>query len=352
MRILSNKIARLAAMLAGGSKNLLVLSHYNPDGDAVGASLAWMRMLEALGHNVTCVVPNKYPYFLDWMAGIDRIRVFAQKGHEAEISEAVARAEVIFCLDFNTIERLENFTDTVVGNTTAKKVLIDHHLDPPGYYDLSFSCPDASSTSEIVFHLISRLAGVEAIERDMATALYVGITTDTGNFSYGFLTPELFRAVGVLVKKGIDIPYINYRIYNSYNEWRVRLLGYAIGPKMEMLEKGQAALISLKESELHRFHFKQGDSEGFVNYPLSIATVKMSALFLQTNRFIRVSLRSRGEVDVNLFARRYFNGGGHKNAAGGKSTVSMEETLEHYRRSVAEYFRDEGIAKMKYEEKT
>jgi phosphoesterase RecJ-like protein len=338
-------------MLDGGPKNLLVVSHYNPDGDAIGAALTWMRTLESMGHRVTCVVPNKYPYFLDWMAGIDRVKVYAERGHTAEIREAVTGADVIFCLDFNTIERLENFTETVVGNTTAAKILIDHHLDSPDYYDLSFSYPDACSTSYIVFGLIAKLTGTAAIDRDMATALYVGIMTDTGNFSYGFLTPDLYRAVAVLVEKGIDIPYINYKIYNSYSEWRVRLLGYAIGPKMEMLEKGQAALISLKESELHRFHFKQGDSEGFVNYPLSIAKVKMSALFLQTNRFIRVSLRSRGDVDVNLFARRYFGGGGHKNAAGGKSMASMEETLEHYRRSVAEFFRHEGIAGMKYEEK-
>jgi phosphoesterase RecJ-like protein len=177
----------------------------------------------------------------------------------------------------------------------------------------------------------------------MGTALYVGMMTDTGNFSFSFLTPDLFRVVASLVEKGIDIPYINFKVYNSYTEGRVRLLGYALGPKMDVFENGQAACISLTESELRRFRFKQGDSEGFVNYPLSIETVKMSALLLENHKFIRISLRSRGDVDVNAFARRYFDGGGHKNAAGGKSTDTMEKTIERYKRAVAEFFREENI---------
>lgn len=327
---------------SGVTKNILVLSHYNPDGDAIGSSIAWARALTAMGHNVTCVVPNKYPYFLDWMPGIELIKVYSEG--DGALKDAIAAAEVIFCLDFNAIDRLEGFAEAVKTNTTARKVLIDHHLEPPtGVYDVMFSHPDACSTSYIVYHLIARLCSTDAIDRDMAAAMYVGIMTDTGNFSFSFLTPGLYRAVAVLAEKGIDIPAINTRVYNSYSEWRVRLLGYAIGPKMEMLEGGQAAFISLRESELHRYHFKQGDSEGFVNYPLSIAKVKMSVMLLETNRFIRVSLRSRGDVDVNLFARRYFEGGGHKNAAGGRSLRSMDETVAHLKSSIREFFRTENI---------
>lgn len=317
--------------------NVLVLSHYNPDGDALGASIAWARVLEGMGHSVMCVVPNKFPYFLDWMPGIERIRIFTEHGDE--IRAAAAEADLVCCLDFNNISRLEGLSEAIEANTKAQKLLIDHHLDPPeGYFDLVFSYPHASSTSYIVFKLIVELVGVEAIDRDMATDLYVGMMTDTGNFSYSYLTPDLFRVVATLVERGIDIPDINRRVYNSYSEGRVRLLSYALGPKMEVLAKGQAALISLKESELRRFKFRQGDSEGFVNYPLSIEGVKMSALFLQNHRFIRVSLRSRGDVDVNDFARRYFDGGGHRNAAGGKSTDTMEITIERFRAAVKEYF--------------
>jgi phosphoesterase RecJ-like protein len=342
MTISSYKINRLREMLAGGPKNVLIVSHYNPDGDALGASIAWATMLEALGHRTMCVVPNNFPHFLEWMPGVERIRVYSR--HGAEVKEAAAGADVICCLDFNNPSRLEGLTAAIEANTRAKRLLIDHHLAPPEeYFDLAFSYTDASSTSYIVYKLIARFAGAHAIDRDMGTALYVGMMTDTGNFSFSFLTPDLYRVVAALVEKGIDIPAINYRVYNSYTEGRVRLLGYALGPKMDVFENGRAACISLTEKELRRFHFKQGDSEGFVNYPLSIETVKMSALLLENHKFIRVSLRSRGEVDVNAFARRYFEGGGHKNAAGGKSTDSMEKTLARFRQAAAEFFHDQGI---------
>jgi phosphoesterase RecJ-like protein len=323
-------------------KRVLVVTHYNPDGDALGSSIAWARTLEAMGHRVMCVVPNRFPYFLEWMPGVERFRVYTR--HTAEVERAATEADLICCLDFNNPSRLEGLSAAIEANTHAQKLLIDHHLAPPqGYFDLSFSYPESSSTSYLVCKLVERLAGRHAIDREMGTALYVGMMTDTGNFSYSHLTPDLFRTVAGLVEKGIDIPWINYMVYNSYSEGRVRLLSYALGPKMEMMEGGHAACISLFESELRRFDFKQGDSEGFVNDPLTIRTVKMSALLLENRNFIRVSLRSRGDVDVNAFARRYFEGGGHKNAAGGKSTDSMERTIERYREAVAEFFRDEGV---------
>ncbi len=288
---------------SGAPKSVLIVSHYNPDGDALGASIAWAKTLEGLGHKTVCVVPNNFPYFLDWMPGAERIMVYTR--HTAEANAAAAEADIICCLDFNNPSRLEGLSAAIEGNTRAKKLLIDHHLAPPDdYFDLAFSYTDASSTSYIVYKLISRLAGTGAIDRDMGTVLYVGMMTDTGNFSFSFLTPDLYRVVASLVEKGIDIPYINFKVYNSYSEGRVRLLSYALGPKMDVFEGGQAACISLTEKELRRFGFKQGDSEGFVNYPLSIEKVKMSALLLQNHRFIRVSLRSRGDVDVNAFARR------------------------------------------------
>ncbi|MDR2894475.1 MAG: DHH family phosphoesterase [Alistipes sp.] len=317
--------------------NVVVASHYNPDGDALGASIAWAAALEAMGHRVTCVVPNNFPHFLDWMPGARRIRIHTQ--HTAEVNAAVAAADLICCLDFNNPSRLEGLSEAIEANTRAKKLLIDHHLAPPkGYFDLAFSYADASSTSYVVYKLIARLAGDSAISRDMGTALYVGMMTDTGNFSFSFLTPDLFRVVARLVEKGIDIPEINHRVYNSYSEGRLRLLSHALGPKMELFEDGRVACISLTEKELRRFDFRQGDSEGFVNYPLSIESVKMSALMVENHRFIRVSLRSRGDVDVNAFARRYFEGGGHKNAAGGKSFDTMETTIERYKRAAEAFF--------------
>ena len=333
------RIESLRELLAPANRKIVIVAHTNPDGDAVGSSLAWAEVLRGMGHEVTCIVPNKYPYFLDWMPGIGQVVVF-KNDTAGDAVRAIAEADLLFCLDFNAVSRLEILSDTIEANTTARRVLIDHHLSPDGHFDLSFSYPDSSSTCFLVYSIIEALFGTDAITRQMAEALYVGIMTDTGNFAYSFLTPELFRAVAVLVEKGISIPEIHNNVYNAYTEGRARLFGYVINRKMEIIQDGTVAYMSLMENEMRRFQFQQGDSEGFVNYALTIKKMKMSAMFLAHRKFIRVSLRSRGDVDVNLFARKYFNGGGHKNAAGGKSFVSMQETIDHYIKSVKEFAQD------------
>lgn len=334
MELNKEHIEQLRTLLAE-PQQLVIVSHTNPDGDAVGSSMAWAEALRSMGHTVHCVVPNRYPYFLNWMPQIKDVLIFKDQPEAAKA--AIDAADLIFCLDFNDVSRLEILTDTLATNTTARRVLIDHHLSPAEGFDLTFSYPDSSSTCFLVYSIIEALLGVEVITRPMAEQLYVGMMTDTGNFAFSFLTPELFRAVAVLLERGIVIPDIHNQVYNAYTAGRARLFGYAINRKMELIHNGRVAYMSLKENEMRRFGFQQGDSEGFVNYPLTIKKVKMSVMFLEHTNFIRVSLRSRGQVDVNLFARRYFNGGGHKNAAGGKSFVSMEETIEHYIRSVEEF---------------
>lgn len=333
MEISKEHVGRLRELLTPAHQHLVIVAHTNPDGDAVGSSLAWAGALRGMGHTVTCVVPNKYPYFLDWMEGIDQIEIF-KSDTEGRVARAIAEADIIFCLDFNSISRLEILSETIAANTTARRVLIDHHLSPDEGFDLLISHPDASSTCFVVYALIEAICGTEAITRSMAESLYVGMMTDTGNFAFSFLTPELFRAVAVLVERGIFIPDIHNNVYNAYTEGRARLFGYVINRKMEIIEEGAVAYMSLLESEMRRFQFQQGDSEGFVNYALTIKKMKLSAMFLAHRKFIRVSLRSRGDVDVNLFARKYFDGGGHKNAAGGKSCRSMEQTIEHFVTSV------------------
>ena len=340
MELSHKQIESLKEMLAQPRLRIVILSHTNPDGDAVGSSLAWAEVLRARGHEVTCVVPNKYPYFLDWMPGIEEVVVF-KTDTEGRAVKAIAEADVLFCLDFNAVSRLEILSETIQGNTTARRVLIDHHLQPDEGFDIVFSHPESSSTCFLVYCLVEAMYGTGAITRRMGELLYVGMMTDTGNFAFSHLTPELFRAVAVLLEKGISIPEIHNSVYNAYTEGRARLFGYAINRKMALIEDGTVAYMSLLESEMRRFQFQQGDSEGFVNYALTIKKVKMSAMFLAHRKFIRISLRSRGNVDVNLFARKYFNGGGHKNAAGGKSFLSMEETIDHSIRSVRE-FAEEG----------
>ncbi len=344
MELLEKDIARLSEIIETAEpRNVAVVSHFNPDGDAIGSTLAWRRLLLGMGHNVECVVPNKFPGFLSWIEDVDQIRIFKETPEES--ARVLNQADVIFFLDLNNVSRLEEeMAEAINSNQKATKVLIDHHLQPPtDYFDLMFSFPDSSSTCYLVYKIIEKLKGVDVIDTALASAIYVGMMTDTGNFTFSFLTPDLYRTIAVLVDKGIDIPRINVEIYNSHTEQRLRLLAYALGPKMEVFENGHAACIALSEYELRKFEFQQGDTEGFVNYPLSIKGVQISATFLQTHKFIRASFRSRGDMDVNVFARRYFNGGGHKNAAGGKSFVSLKESVEYYKKCVAEYFAELGI---------
>jgi phosphoesterase RecJ-like protein len=191
--------------------------------------------------------------------------------------------------------------------------------------------------------VIERLFGAESITKSMAENLFVGMMTDTGNFAFSTLTPDLFRVVSILVNTGIHVPTIHNNVYNSFSEGRARLFGYVINRKMKIFHNGTVAHMSLTSEETKRFWFQQGDSEGFVNYPLTIKKMKISAMFTEHSDFIRVSLRSRGDIDVNVFAQRYFNGGGHKNAAGGKSFMSMEDTLKHFEESIKEYSREGNI---------
>lgn len=320
-------------------RKVVIVSHTNPDGDAIGSSLALAEVLQAQGHEAVCIVPNRFPYYLEWIPRAKQMLIYRFDAEQAQT--AIDSADVIICADMNNLSRLEDLSKAIAANTTAKRVLIDHHLNPEEGFDVVVSHPESSSTAFLVYSLLVQAFGAQVIDQTIATQLYVGIITDTGNFAFSNLTPDLFRAVAALVETGIDIPTIYNNIYNSFTEGRARLFGYAINRKMKTLLKGTVAYISLTEEEMRRYWFQQGDSEGFVNYPLTIKKMRMSAMFTQQHDFIRVSLRSRGAVDVDTFARRYFNGGGHHNAAGGKSFVSMDETIQHYIEAVEEY-RKEG----------
>ena len=341
MKLDFEKIEALKQLLSQ-PKKVVILSHTNPDGDAIGSSLAIAEVLKAQGHTVHCILPNRFPYYLKWMPCSDELIIHAQDklGVAQSVIEA---ADVVICADMSSLSRLEALTEIIATNTTAKRVLIDHHLSPSDEFDLIFSFPESSSTAYLVYEILKAAYGTEVFNQTIATLLYVGMITDTGNFAFSTINAELFRAAADLLETGIDVPTIYNNVYNSFTEGRARLFGYVINRKMKTLLKGTVAYLSLTEEEMRRFWFQQGDSEGFVNYPLSIKKVKMSAMFSeQQGGFIRVSLRSHGKVDVNTFARRYFNGGGHHNAAGGKSFMSMEDTIAHYIKAVEEYH-NEGL---------
>ncbi|MCC8087940.1 MAG: bifunctional oligoribonuclease/PAP phosphatase NrnA [Rikenellaceae bacterium] len=307
---------------------IAIFSHSNPDGDALGSGTAWMNILTKLGHDVKFFVPNSYPSFMEWInTELGPIDIFtATDDHKDFIDEA----DIFFFLDMNNISRIDGLSDYIVRNTNAKKILIDHHPQPANIFDLEFSFPDSSSTSLIIYKIIAACGYEDLIDTAIATGLYVGMSTDTGNFTFGNLDPELYNAVANLAGNGIDIAELNIRLYNIYSKDRMRLLGHLLDKRMVFVDNSDAAYIYISKADQSDFNFRQGDSEGFVNIPLNIDGINISALFIQTNECIKISLRSKGEIDVNRMAREYFNGGGHKNASGGKFYKGMDNAIDTF----------------------
>ena len=335
--ILSEQERETLLTLIDEAENIIVCCHISPDGDAIGSTLGWTEYLQSLGKKVQIIVPDHYPDFLHWLPNTEKILRYDK--HPLEADALIGDSDLVFCLDLNDAKRMGELGKAVVASQ-AKRVMIDHHLNPLLDCELTISHPEMSSTCELVFRVVWQLGGFEQMKNHFAVPVYCGMMTDTGNFAFSSVTPDTFRMVSHLAATGISIPDIHLNVYNSFTEGRARLFGYVINRKMKMLRKGTVAYMSLTEEEMRRFWFQQGDSEGFVNYPLTIKKMRMSAMFTEHKDFIRVSLRSRGAVDVNTFAARYFEGGGHHNAAGGKSYVSMAETIARFEAAVEEYAKE------------
>lgn len=337
---MSQEIEKLTTILSKPKKIILV-SHINPDGDAVGSLLGFSGYLTAKGHSVTVIVPNEVPRYLKGVVGVDCIREFHKESDD--LKPLIADAEVIGCLDFNEIEnRIGDLATYILANESANTILIDHHLGCEGAkFDFSYSNPHAAAASFLVAKLIIELSDTEYIDEQMAEQLYLGIMTDTGNFNYGDLTPELFRIVATLVEQGAKPVSIINKVFNVQSHTKMKLLGYCLYTKMRLIKHHRTAYITLTESELLNFNFRSGDAEGIVNYPLSLDGIDFSAIFIENRECIKVSLRSQGEnaVDVNSFARKYFKGGGHRMAAGAKSFDTMSNTVEIFLAGVNNLYR-------------
>ncbi|MBS3808258.1 MAG: bifunctional oligoribonuclease/PAP phosphatase NrnA [Bacteroidales bacterium] len=332
-RIKTQSIDEIQKQLAN-VQQILIMTHYNPDGDAIGSSLGLYHFLLAAGYRVDVVVPNDYPVFLQWMPGNDKILMANKSPQEA--LERIEQAELIFFLDFNVLDRLQELEDTL-REAPAPKILIDHHPNPEPFADILISTTQVSSTSELLYELLVSMEGEQAIDRNIAECLYAGIMTDTGSFSYNSSLPDTYYVVSRLIEKGIDKDRIYWRVYDNYSVDRMRLLGYCLNIKLKVLPEYGAAYISIDRTELERFNYRPGDSEGFVNYPLSIHGVMFSVIFIQQEDYVKISFRSKGDFYANRFASKHFGGGGHKNAAGGYSDLSMEETLEKFESLLPEY---------------
>lgn len=315
-------------------RKLTVLSHVNPDGDAIGSSLAFSQFLQKLGHQVEVMVSNDFPEFLAWMPGASRIHIYDKESDTCD--QILGSSDLIAILDFNHISRAGLIQDKL-KSLKVNKILIDHHRDTDfDDFLCALSDTQVSSTSELVAETILHY-GEQFIDESIATNILVGIVTDTGSFSHSIYHPETFSICAKMIEKSISYNQIHQLVYDTFSENRLRLLGFSISNKMEILDEFAVAIISLTKDELSRFDYQVGDTEGVVNYPLSMKKIKMSVLVTERQGVIRFSFRSKGSFSVHELAQKYFNGGGHTNAAGGTLSCSMDAALEKLHRILPEY---------------
>lgn len=307
-------------------KKIFITTHQKPDADAIGSTLGLYHYLKLKGHEPRVIVPNELPDFLHWMPAVDTILNF--ESEPKDCLKVLAEAELIFCLDFNHLSRIK-FLETPVRESNLPRILIDHHLQPEAeVFYAGTSDPDKSSTCEMVYDLICQAGDKELINDDIARCLYTGTMTDTGSFRFPATNANVHEMIAFFKHRGLKHSKIHEDVYDAWSEKRMRFIGYAMHQKMEILEKGKLSIIALSEEEMKPFHLLAGDTEGLVNMPLGISTVIVSVLLTQKNGLIKLSFRSKGDVDVSTFSRTNFGGGGHFNAAGGSSELSMEETLK------------------------
>lgn len=315
---------------------IVIVTHVSPDGDAIGSSLGLFHFLESQEKTVNVIVPNAFPDFLRWMPGAKDIIRYDKYAEFAD--KLINEADVLCCLDFNALSRIDKMAD-VVAKSPARKMLVDHHLDPEDFCRIIISHPGISSTSELVFRLICRLGYYEDITKEGAECIYTGMMTDTGGFTYNSNSPEIYFIISQLLSKGIDKDEIYRKVFNTYSEGRLRLMGYVLYDKMQVFPQFNSALIWLTKAEQGRFQYIKGDTEGFVNIPLSMKNIIFSVFLREDTEknMIKVSLRSVGSFPCNKVAAEFFNGGGHLNASGGEFYGTMEEAIELYKQALVRY---------------
>jgi phosphoesterase RecJ-like protein len=309
-------------------RNVVIIGHRNPDGDAMGASLGLYHYLKKKGHTPTVVVPNEYPNFLHWLPGSDTTYRFDWQNSQSQ--RAINASEIIFLLDFNALHRVGHDMQNTLESYQNDFMLIDHHQQPDEFTYM-YSDVEMSSTCQMVYHFIEKMQDLDLIDSDISTCLYTGIMTDTGSFRFRATTSLTHRVIADLIEKGAENDRIHSNVYDSSSYGRLQLLGQALS-NLKVLPAYKTAYITLTQEEKLVNNFKKGDTEGIVNYALSIQGVVMAAIFIEDKEqgIIKISFRSKGTFSVNQFARQHFNGGGHDNAAGGKSDLSMEETIDKF----------------------
>jgi len=331
----TDDITRLEAIIAEG-KFFVLTCHAGPDGDALGSTLGLAHYLQTLGKEAVVIVPDAYPDFLAWMPGSQEIVRFDKHRDKAELM--IAMADIIFAMDYNALSRVDDM-GPLIEKSKATRVLIDHHLSPDKFCALSFSYPQLTSTCEVVFRLVVAMEGYDQLTKAACECIYAGMMTDTGCFSYGPCTQEVYLIISMLMQKEINKDRIYNKIFNNYSEGRLRLMGYVLYEKMRVFPEHHAALITLSREEMARFDFNKGDTEGLVNIPLQMKGIYFSAFLREDTEkdLIRVSLRSQGTFPCNKFAARYFTGGGHLNASGGQHHGTLQEAITLFEQALEEF---------------
>ena len=331
----ADDLEKLKATIA--DNNLFVLTcHAGPDGDALGSTLGLANYLNTLGKEALVIVPDAYPDFLAWMPGSQEVLRYDKYRDKAELM--LAAADVIVAMDYNALSRVDDM-GVAIGKAKAVKVMIDHHLQPEAFCDLTFSYPHLTSTCEVAFRLIYAMGGYDVLDKGMCECLYAGMMTDTGCFSYGPCTQEVYLIISLMMQKEINKDRIYNKVFNNYSEGRLRLMGYVLYEKMKVYPEQHAALITLTREEMSRFNFVKGDTEGLVNIPLQMKGIHFSVFLREDTEkdLIRVSLRSQGTFPCNKFAGKYFNGGGHLNASGGQYDGTLEEAVALFEKGLEEF---------------
>ncbi len=314
-------------------KEITIISHRNPDGDSMGSSLGLSLFLQKFHHSVKVIFPSECPTGYNFMPGIDRSIVFDLQHDEAR--KAIDQCEVLFCLDFNGLDRVDKLGENITFSR-AKKILIDHHLDPEPFTDIEFSDTAASSTCELVYQVIDAMGEKSKIDPALGECLFVGLITDTGSFRYG-TRPETYKVAAALKELGVDDYSLSDKIFNSHKEKHLRLLGHCLANRMEIIPEYGVGIMHLTKQDYIDFNLQRGDTEGIVNYMLMIDNIKMAALILEQPTIIKISLRSKGDISVQEIAQKHFNGGGHKNASGGGVYASLTDVIKRLKTEIPKY---------------
>ncbi|MEP7321108.1 MAG: DHH family phosphoesterase [Saprospiraceae bacterium] len=308
-------------------QNVVILSHRNPDGDAIGSCLAWMLYLQSKGHKVHVILPSEYPLNFAWMPKAEEIIIYDLQPERSK--EVIQVASLICFLDFNALDRIDKMTE-LVRSSPAKKLMVDHHIDPEPVADYMVSDPLASATCELIFDVIKALGDEKLITPAIAECLYTGIITDTGSFSHA-LNPAILVKSARLLELGVDNDKLQILIFKNLPEKQLRLLGYCLYHRMEIIPQYQTGMIYLTKEDYSKFSISRGDTEGIVNYLLMLKEVKVAVLITDQNGIIKFSFRSKGDISVQALARQYFNGGGHKNASGGYQHTNLKEAIDKFK---------------------